>query len=418
MARSRKTTGADDAAPDLATVRQAAERLAGAVLRTPTIAAPALSAALGLDVALKLEILQRTGSFKERGALNKLTGLSRAEATAGVIAASAGNHAQGLAYHAQRLGVPATIVMPEATPFVKVERTATYGARVILTGADFSDTETAAAARADAERLTVVHPYDDYAVIAGQGTIALEMLDDRPDLEVLVVPIGGGGLIAGIALAAKALLPSIRVIGVEVDSYPAMAAARARTTPRFGGATLAEGIAVRRPGRLTLPLVERYVDDIVLVSEARIEEAIGLLVDSQNLVVEGAGAAGVAALLDQPDRFRGRRVATVLCGANIDRRVLSSILMRGMVRDGRLIRLRAEIGDTPGMLARLTRVIGEAAGNIVEITHQRLFLDVPVKSAEVDVVVETRSRAHIEEILAALAKAGIAVRLLGTGVRD
>ena len=418
MARPRKSTGTDDSAPDLATVRQAAERLAGAVLRTPTIAAPALSAALGLDVALKLEILQRTGSFKERGALNKLTVLSRAQASAGVIAASAGNHAQGLAYHAQRLGVPATIVMPEATPFVKVERTAAYGARVILTGADFSDTETAAAARADAERLTVVHPYDDHAVIAGQGTIALEMLGDRPDLEVLVVPIGGGGLIAGIALAAKALLPSIRVVGVEVDSYPAMAAARAGTTPRFGGATLAEGIAVRRPGRLTLPLVERYVDDIVLVSEARIEEAIGLLVDSQNLVVEGAGAAGIAALLDQPDRFRGRRVATVLCGANIDRRVLSSILMRGMVRDGRLIRLRAEIGDTPGMLARLTRVIGDAAGNIVEITHQRLFLDVPVKSAEVDVVVETRSRAHIEEILAALANAGIAVRLLGTGVRD
>jgi threonine dehydratase len=411
MARSRET------APDLAEIRRAADRLAGAVLRTPTVAAPALGAALGLEVALKLEILQRTGSFKERGALNKLIGLSRDQAKAGVIAASAGNHAQGLAYHAQRLGVPATIVMPAQTPFVKVERTAAFGARVLLIGEDFSATEAAAAARAKAERLTVVHPYDDYAVIAGQGTIALELLADRPDLEILVVPIGGGGLIAGIALAAKALKPSIQVIGVEVDLYPAMAAARAGTTPRFGGATLAEGIAVKRPGRLTLPLVERLVDDILLVSEARIEEAIELLIDSQNLVVEGAGAAGVAALIDQPARFRGRQVGTVLCGANIDRRVLSSILMRGMVRDGRLIRLRAEIGDMPGMLARLTRVIGDAAGNIVEITHQRLFLDVPVKSAEVDVIVETRSRAHIAEILAALAGAGISVRLLGTDER-
>jgi threonine dehydratase len=412
MARARRAAAHDDV-PDLAAVRGAAERIAGAVLRTPTTAAPALGAALGLDVALKLEILQRTGSFKERGALNKLLDLSRAQAKTGVIAASAGNHAQGLAYHAQRLGVPTTIVMPEATPFVKVERTAAFGARVLLTGADFSATEQAAAARAAAERLTVVHPYDDPAVIAGQGTIALEMLADMPALDTLVVPIGGGGLIAGIALAAKALKPAIRVIGVEVDSYPAMAAARAGTTPRFGGATLAEGIAVRRPGRLTLPLVERYVDDILLVSESRIEEAIELLVDSQNLVVEGAGAAGVAALIDQPARFGGRRVGTVLCGGNIDRRVLASILMRGMARDGRLIRLRAEIGDTPGMLARLTRVIGDCAGNIVEITHQRLLLDVPVKSAEVDVIVETRGRAHIEEILAGLARAGIAARLLG-----
>jgi threonine dehydratase len=415
MARVRAT--AAETVPDLAEIRRAADRIADAVLRTPTVAASALAAALGLDIALKLEILQRTGSFKERGALNKLTGLSRDQAKAGVIAASAGNHAQGLAYHAQRLGVPATIVMPAQTPFVKVERTAAFGARVLLIGDDFSATEIAAAERAKAERLTVVHPYDDYAVIAGQGTIALELLADRPDLEILVVPIGGGGLIAGIALAAKALKPSIQVIGVEVDSYPAMAAARNGTTPRFGGTTLAEGIAVKRPGRLTLPLVERLVDDILLVSEPRIEEAIELLIDSQNLVVEGAGAAGVAALIDQPVRFRGRRVATVLCGANIDRRVLASILMRGMVRDGRLIRLRAEIGDTPGMLARLARVIGDAAGNIVEITHQRLFLDVPVRSAEVDVIVETRSRSHIEEILTALSAAGITVRLLGVGER-
>jgi threonine dehydratase len=404
--------------PDLAEIRRAGERIAGAVLRTPTVMAPALGAALGLEVALKLETLQRTGSFKERGALNKLLALTPPQAKAGVIAASAGNHAQGLAYHAQRLGVPATIVMPAATPFVKVERTAAFGARVVLHGDDFSATEAAAAARAKADGLTVVHPYDDHAVIAGQGTVALEMLADLPALETLVVPIGGGGLIAGMALAAKALNPTIRVIGVEVDAYPAMAAAVRGSAPRFGGATLAEGIAVKRPGTLTLPIIKRHVDDILVVAEERIEQAIELLLDSQNLVVEGAGAAGVAALLDQPERFRGQRVGTVLCGANIDRRVLSSILMRGMVRDGRLIRLRAEIGDTPGMLARLARVIGDAAGNIVEITHQRLFLDVPVKSAEVDVIVETRGRAHIEEILAALAQAGITVRLLGANMRE
>jgi threonine dehydratase len=404
-------------APDLAAFRAAAARLADAVLRTPTVPAAALGATLGLEVALKLETLQRTGSFKERGALNKLLALTPAQAKRGVIAASAGNHAQGLAYHAQRLGIPATIVMPAHTPFVKVERTAAFGARVLLEGDDFSATETTAARRARAEGLTIVHPYDDYAVIAGQGTIALEMLADLPALDTLVVPIGGGGLISGIVLAAKALKPALRVIGVQVDSYPAMAAAVRGTPPRFGGATLAEGIAVKRPGKLTLPVIKRHVDDIVLVSEARIEEAIELLLDSQNLVVEGAGAAGVAALLDRPARFRGRRVGTVLCGGNIDRRVVSSILMRGMVRDGRLIRLRAEIGDLPGMLARLARVIGDAGGNIVEITHQRLFLDVPVKSAEVDVIIETRSRAHIAEVLAALAGAGITVRLLGAAER-
>ena len=416
MARARTRPGSRSV--DLDAVRRAAARLLGAVLRTPTVAAPALGAALGLDVALKLEILQRTGSFKERGALNKLLDLTRAEAKAGVIAASAGNHAQGLAYHAQRLKIPATIVMPEATPFVKVERTAAFGARVLLKGADFSATERLAAARAKADGLTVVHPYDDAAVIAGQGTIALEMLADMPALDTLVVPIGGGGLISGIALAAKALNPTLRVIGVQVAAYAPVAAALKGRTARCGGATLAEGIAVTRPGALTLALIKRHVDDVVVVSEERIEQAIELLLDTQNLVVEGAGAAGVAALIDQTRRFRGRRVGTVLCGANIDRRVLASVLMRGMVRDRRLIRLRAEIGDTPGMLARLARVIGDAAGNIVEITHQRLFLDVPVKSAEVDVIVETRSRAHVDLILAALARAGIPARLMGVGVRD
>jgi threonine dehydratase len=403
---------------DLAAVRAAATRIAGAVLRTPTVAAPALNAALRLDVTLKLETVQRTGSFKERGALNKLLQLTPREAKAGVIATSAGNHAQGLAYHAQRLGIPATIVMPEATPFVKVERTTAFGARVLLEGADLSASERAAAARARREGLSIVHPYDDDAVIAGQGTIALELLKDAPDLDVLVVPIGGGGLIGGIALAAKALKPGIQVIGVEAAAYPSMRAALRGRTPRFGSATLAEGIAVKRPGKRTLPLVKRLVDDILLVPEERLEQAIQLLVDHENLVVEGAGAAGVAALLDQPGRFRGRRVGTVLCGANIDRRLLSSILMRGLARDGRLIRLRAQIGDSPGMLAKLTRVIGDAGGNIVEITHQRLFLDVPVKSAEVDVIVETRGRAHIAQIRKALAAAMIAVELLGTSMRD
>jgi len=331
---------------------------------------------------------------------------------------SAGNHAQGVAYHARRLGIPASIVMPVGTPMVKIENTRRHGAETIISGKTLEEAAGFARTHGKAEGLTMIHPYDDPLIIAGQGTIALEMLADAPQLDTLVVPIGGGGLISGIAIAAKALKPAIRIVGVEVESYPAVFAARAGQAPRFGGSTLAEGIAVKHPGALTLPLIAQHVDEVVLVSEDRIEEAIELLVDRQNLVVEGAGAAGVAALLDKPDSFRGKRVGTVLCGANIDRRLLASILMRGLVRGGRLIRLRAEIGDVPGMLARIARVIGETAGNIVEIIHQRLFLDVPAKSVEVDVVVETRSRAHIEEILAALADAGVSVRLLGGSERD
>jgi threonine dehydratase len=402
------------ATPDLAAIQAAAKRIAGAVLRTPLVPAPALGAKLGLDISLKLEILQRTGSFKERGALNKLLALTPKQATAGVIAVSAGNHAQGLAYHAQRLRIPATIVMPAGTPFVKVERTAAYGAHVLLIGHDLSAAEEAAAKRAKAERLTIVHPYDDPVVIAGQGTIALEMLEDAPNLDTLIVPVGGGGMISGIAIAAKALKPDVRIIGVEAEMFPSIHAALNGQQPKFGDSTLAEGIAVKRPGKLTTSLVKRYVDEVRLVSEPRIEEAVQLLIDLQNIVVEGAGATPIAALLDRPERFRGQRVGVVLSGANIDRRLMSSILMRGLARDGRLIRLRAEIGDTSGMLARFTRVIGATGANVVEITHQRLFLHVPVKSAEIDAIVETRSRAHVDELLQAFNAAGIPVRMLAT----
>jgi threonine dehydratase len=399
-------------------VRAAAAVLEGAVLRTPTIPSPALSALAGTAVALKLETLHPTGSFKERGACVKLASLGARERKAGVVAMSAGNHAQGVAYHARRLGIPATIVMPETTPFTKVARTESLGARVILRGAGLSETRKAAAAIAERERLTVVHPYDDVGVIAGQGTCGLEMLADLPDLDVVVVPIGGGGLISGIAVAAKALKPGISVIGVEVAAYASMRYALGRGPIPAGGETLAEGIAVKEPGRLTRAIVRELVDDILIVDEAAIEGAIGTLVESQRLVVEGAGAASLAALLAEPKRFRRKSVGLVVSGGNIDSRLLASILMRGLVRTGRIVRLRAEITDQPGVLAKLTRVIGEHGGNIVEIYHQRLFYDVSVKLAEVDVVVETRNASHVGELIVALGNAGFPTRLLSSTAID
>jgi threonine dehydratase len=400
----------------LADIRQAAATIDGEVLRTPAIAAPALSALTGAEIVLKLETLHPTGSFKERGALNKLKSLSPEQRTAGVIAMSAGNHAQGVAYHARRLGIPATIVMPEGTPFTKVERTAAHGATVVLRGAGLGEARQEAAAIAAARSLTFVHPYDDAAIIAGQGTVALELLADHPDLDVIIVPIGGGGLISGIAVAAESLSPSIEIVGVEASLYPSMCQALsggAQPEPR-GGQTIAEGIAVKEPGILTKAICAALVSDIILVEESAIERAIEMLLDDQKLVVEGAGAAGLAALLSAPERFRGRKVALVLCGGNIDARLLSSILMRGLVRAGKLVRLRVEISDSPGVLAKITRIIGDKGGNIVEITHQRLFYDVPVKLAEVDAVVETRNRSHVGEIVAALDEAGFRTRLLSS----
>ncbi len=396
----------------LADVQAAAEALRGHIVRTPTVPAPALSAELGCELWLKLETLQHTGSFKPRGALVKIRSLTPAQQRAGVIAMSAGNHAQGVAFWAGRLGIPATIVMPKATPFSKVERTRALGARVELHGETLSESATHAETLARQNGLTFVHPYDDEGVIAGQGTLALEMLEDVADLDCLVVPIGGGGMAAGIAVAAKALKPSIEILGVQARLYPAMAEVLAGRAPTSGGDTLAEGIAVKSPGLITREIIRANLAEILLVGEAEIERAVQRLAEVQKVVAEGAGAAGVAAMLASRERFRGRRIATVVCGGNIDSRILASVLMRGLLRDGRMARLRVELSDAPGNLARVATLIAESGGNIVECYHQRLFQDVPIKHAELDVVVETRDAEHVREILERLRAAGFPPRLL------
>jgi len=401
-------------------IRDAAVAIAGAVARTPATAAPALSELTGIDICLKLETLHRTGSFKERGALTKLLTLKARERSAGVVAMSAGNHAQGVAYHAQRLGIPATIVMPEGTPFIKIDRTEAFGAKVVLKGDSLSAAREAADALARDKGLVFVHPYDDPAIIAGQGTIALELLEDRPDLDMLVVPIGGGGLISGVAVAAKAVNPRIEIIGVQSTLYPSMYRLMRGEDPGppAAAATLAEGIAVKEPGQLTRRIVAALVSDILLVDDVAIEAAIEALIERQKLVVEGAGAAGLAAVLAAPERLRGRRVGIVICGGNIDARLLASILMRGLVREGRLVRLRSELPDIPGALSRLSGVVGKHAGNIVEVHHQRLFHDTSVKRAELDVVVETQNRRHVEVLIAALVAAGFPTHLLPSGAPE
>jgi len=399
---------------DVDDVRRAAAAIVDAIAKTPLVPAPTLSEAAGCDVWLKLETQHPTGSFKERGALNKLLALNANERGAGVVAMSAGNHAQGVAYHARRLGIPATIVMPEGTPFTKIDRTQALGATVVLEGDSLVAAHQAADALARDKGLVPVHPYDDPAVIAGQGTVALEMLADEPELDTLIVPIGGGGLISGIAVAAKALQPAIEIVGVQSTLYPSMLDALKGEPPDSGtaGATLAEGIAVKEPGSLTRQIVAALVGDILLADDAQIEAAIEHLVDREKLVAEGAGAAGVAALLANPERFRGKRVGIVITGGNIDARLLASVLMRGLVREGCLVRLRSELPDVPGALARLSAVIGGRGGNIVEVHHQRLFQDASVKRAELDVVIETQSRRHVVAIVTALIAAGFPTELL------
>ena len=398
-------------------IRDAAVAMAGAIAHTPVVPAPGLSELTGAQVHLKLETLHRTGSFKERGALTKLLSLDSSQRRVGVVAMSAGNHAQGVAYHARRLGVPATIVMPEGTPFIKIDRTEALGAKVLLKGDSLAAARQAADTLSRDDGLVLVHPYDDLAVIAGQGTIAIELLADQPDLDTIVVPIGGGGLISGIAVAAKALNPKIEIIGVQSTLYPSMYRVMHGQDPGSpaAAATLAEGIAVKEPGRLTRRIVQALVSDILLVDDMTIEAAIVALLERQKLVVEGAGAAGIAALLAAPERFRGRRVGVVICGGNIDARLLASILMRSLVREGRLVRLRSELPDIPGALSRLSAVIGKHSGNIVEVHHQRLFHDTSVKRAELDVVVETQNRRHVEVLIAALVAAGFPTHLLPNG---
>jgi threonine dehydratase len=394
-------------------IREAEAALAAAIARAPTVPAPVLSQMAACTVWLKLETLHPTGSFKERGALNKLRALGDEERRAGVVAMSAGNHAQGVAYHARRLGIPATIVMPEGTPFTKIDRTEALGATVMLEGDSLVAARQAADRLAQERGLVLVHPYDDPLVIAGQGTIALEILGDVPDLDTLVVPIGGGGLISGIAVAAKALKPWIEIVGVQAALFPSMYRllhGGAAGVPE--GTTLAEGIAVKEPGVLTRQIVAALIDDILLVDEAQIENAVNLLIDRGKIVAEGAGATGVAALLANPDRFRGRRVGIVISGGNIDARLLASIMMRGLVREGCLVRLRSELPDLPGALSRVSGIIGAQGGNIVEVHHQRLFHDTSVKRAELDVVIETQNRRHVDQIIAALIAAGFPTHLL------
>ena len=387
-------------------VRAAARAIAGNVVETPCLHSRTLSEIAGARIFLKFENFQFTASFKERGALNRLLSLDAKQRASGVIAVSAGNHAQGVAYHAQRLGIPAVIVMPRYTPHVKVVHTRRFGAEVLLRGENF-DMAMGCAHEVMRERgLTFVHPYDDEQVIAGQGTIALEMLDACPDLDSLIVPIGGGGMIAGMATAAKSINPDIEVVGVETMRFPSMYCALHGTAPHFGESTIADGIAVKVPGLVTLEMVRRLVDEVLLVDEGDIEEAMLLLLEIEKTVVEGAGAVGLAAVLRNRERFAGKNIGLVLCGGNIDPLTLSDIIERGMVRAARLARLHVQMRDLPGSLATVTRILAEVNANIEEVHHHRAFTSLPVQSAEVEFVVRTMDREHVQQIIDALAQAG------------
>jgi len=399
----------------LADIETARRQLAGAILRTPMLPAPKLSALTGAEVYVKYENLQVTNSFKDRGAFVKLAALGEDERRRGVISMSAGNHAQAVAYHARRLNIPATIVMPITTPFVKVKATEAYGAKVVLHGETLSECQDRVAAIIAERQLVLVHPYDDPAIIAGQGTIALEMLDEVPDLDMLVVPIGGGGLIAGNAIAARAVRETIEIVGVEAALYPSMRNAVTGANDPIGGSTLAEGIAVKNVGKLTLPVVRALVSDIVLVDEAHLERAVNAYLTLQKTMAEGAGAAGLAALLAAPDRFRGRKIGLILCGGNIDPRILASIMVRELERDGRIVSFRLTIADRPGVLGPIASLLGELGANILEVDHRRLFLDVPAKGAKLDVTVEARDRDHANDIMRALDGAGYQPVLLPAG---
>ena len=400
----------------IAEIETARRVIQGVVLRTPMLPAPKLSALTGAEVFVKYENLQVTNSFKDRGALVKLISLTAEERARGVVAMSAGNHAQSVAYHAARLGIPATIVMPVTTPFVKVAATRSHGAEVVLDGETVAEAQ-ARCGQLQAERgLSLVHPYDDPHVIAGQGTIALEMLETVPDLDTLVIPIGGGGLIAGNAIAARAVKPTIEIVGAEAELYPSVWNELHGAHRPIGGPTLAEGIAVKNVGRLTLPVIRELVADLVLVSEAELERAINLYLTLQKTMAEGAAAAGLAALLDAPARFRGKRVCLILSGGNIDPRMLASIMVRELARESRIVSFRLSIPDRPGVLGVIATRLGALGANILEVEHRRLLLDVPAKGAKLDVTIETRDAAHVEDILRALSADGYAPAHIETGV--
>ena len=392
--------------PTLADIELAAARLNGQVLNTPCVESRTLSNLTGAQIFLKFENLQYTASFKERGACNKLAQLTPAERQRGVIAMSAGNHAQGVAFHAQRLGVHATIVMPRFTPGVKIERTRGFGATVVLHGDTLDESRSHALALAREQGLVFVHPYDDEDIVAGQGTIGLEMLQAMPELDTLVIAVGGGGLIAGIAVAAKALKPSIDIVGVQTSRFPGMVNAIKGTQHAQGSSTIADGIAVGTPGVIATAIIKELVSDMLLVDEGDIEQAIVMLLEIEKTLVEGAGAAGLAALLKYPERFAGKKVGLVLCGGNIDPLLLASIIERGMVRAGRLARITVSVRDVPGALAKITATVAAAGANIDEVHHQRAFTLLAAQSVEIELVIQTRGREHIQEVLAALATAG------------
>jgi threonine dehydratase len=380
-------------------IQQAAKNIQGNIEHTPLVHSRTLSQMSGAEVYLKFENLQFTASFKERGALNKLLSLSKEQKESGIIAMSAGNHAQAVAYHAQRLGIPAVIVMPRFTPNVKVQHTRAYGAEVILHGDSFDEAASFGMQLADKRNLLLVHPYDDEKIIAGQGTIALEIFKAKPDLDVLIIPVGGGGLISGNAIAAKALNPNIKIIGVEAERYPAMKSALDDISPTFGTSTIAEGIAVKKPGEHTMPVIKEMVDDIILVDEGSIEESVLLLLEVEKTLAEGAGATGLAALLKYKNEFTNHKVGIIISGGNIDMPVLETIIQRGMVRSGRMTRLRVDLRDVPGTLADATRCIEDSGANIIHVHHHRTFTEQPLQMVEVEFIIQTRGKEHINDIL-------------------
>jgi threonine dehydratase len=395
--------------PTIDDIRAAAERIKGAVIRTPMLVSRTLSEIIGAEVWLKFENLQFTAAYKERGALNKLLQLTPEERSRGVIAASAGNHAQAVAYHAKRLGIPATIVMPATTPTVKVTQTAGHGATVVLHGDMFDDAYARARELALEAGYVFVHPFDDPQIIAGAGTVALEMLEDAPDLDMFVIPIGGGGLMSGVSIASRAIKPDIELIGVEAELYPSMKCAIQHCRMPLGGDTLAEGIAVKQPGELTSRILRAYADDVVLVSERDLERAVAMLVGIEKTVVEGAGAAGLAAMLSDRARFKGKKIATLLCGGNIDTHLLANVLVRDLVRQGRIARLHVAAHDQPGALAAITAKVYEAGVNVIEINHSRIFTRLPAKDTMIEVECEARDPESIDDVVARLEAAGFRV---------
>lgn len=394
-------------------IEQASQAVRNAVIRTPVVRAARLSLHLGIDLYLKLENLQYTNAFKARGALNKLLTLDGQQRKKGVIACSAGNHAQGVAYHAQNLGIPAVIVMPEGTPFNKIAKTEDFGAQVILHGANLVEAMQETERLAQQKELAFIHPYDDPVVVAGQGTVGLEMMEQRPDLDVIVVPVGGGGLMAGVATAVKHIKPQAEIIGAQVEAYAAVKADLEGQDTKIGGPTLAEGIAVKEPSAANVEIIKKLVTRVDVASETEIEDALFEFLSAEKLVVEGAAGAALAVVQKNIDFYRDKKVGLVVSGGNIDSRLLSTLILRGMVREGRITRLRFEIDDTPGQLADISRILSETRANVIEVIHQRLMQSVPLKRAELDVVIEARDQMHVEEILEKLRDFGFTVHAMG-----